>query len=377
MKRKNIVFFISLLMVILCFSTLQVKASDNQQDKASFSKDSKESAAEQAYTKELKDKILADYWKERQEQYEVLEEKFKKPYKSFDAPPKYIYRGTDWIDNKATFYAPLQEECGYLPEFQSIFTEGTAGQYFKYTLKFGMKDIIRFHGHSCEALYYTAAICRLICDQLFPNGIVDRTILRGIGGKSPCIADSLIYITGGRLQFGTLNIDASLGHAVVLQRIDTGETWIGAWKDGVQSWNATKIFGSPNKANPLPYKRWSAWKHEPDTPDEQLKECKIKWEYQKPELLQRLRDLKDNLKYLPKGQKPTIDPNEIREEFSWLQYRHLREVFSHPLKESFQIKRVPDYKWEYPHNEQIWVPRLDQKAKWAEFMDHPDKIISK
>ncbi len=377
MKKKNIVFFISLMMAILCLSTFQAKASDNQQDKASLSKDTQKGSGDPGYTEELKDKILADYWKERQEQYEVLEEKFKKPYKSFDAPPKYIYRGTDWIDKKATFYAPLQEECGYLPEFQSIFTEGTAGQYFKYTLKFGMKDIIRFHGHSCEALYYTAAICRLICDQLFPNGVVDRTILRGIGGKSPCIADSLIYITGGRLQFGTLNIDGSLGHAVVLQRIDTGETWIGAWKDGVQSWNATKIFGSPNKANPLPYKRWSAWKHEPDTPDGQLKDCKIKWEYQKPELLQRLRDLKDNLKYLPKGQKPTIDPNEIREEFSWLQYRHLREVFSHPLEESFQIKRVPNYKWEYPHNEQIWVPRLDQKAKWAEFMDHPDKTTSK
>ena len=41
------------------------------------------------------------------------------------------------------------------------------------------------HGHSCEALYYTAAIYRLICDKLFPGGIVDRTLLRGMGGKSP------------------------------------------------------------------------------------------------------------------------------------------------------------------------------------------------
>ena len=373
MKRRNIVFFMSLLMVILLASTLQAQVSDKQKDNASAYIDAKDGVTGQNDTKKFKDEILADHWREKQKQYEILEKKFKKPYKSFDAPPKYIYRGTDWIDDKATFYAPLQGECKYLPEFQSIFTEGTAGQYFKYTLKFGMKDIIRFHGHSCEALYYTAAICRLICDKLFPNGVVDRTILRGIGGKSPCIADSLIYITGGRLQFGTLNIDPSLGHAIVLQRIDTGETWMGAWKDGVQSWNSTKIFGTPNKANPLPYKRWSAWKHESDTPDEQLKECKINWEYQKPELLQRLRDLKDNLKYLPKGQKATIDPNKIRDEFAWLQYRHLREVFSHPLEESFQIKRIPDYKWEYPHSEQIWIPRLDQKAKWAEFMSHPDK----
>ncbi len=377
MNRKNIVFFMSLLMVILLVSTLQAQSSDSQKEDTPVYKAVKNGVAEQDDTKRIRDKILADHWSEKQQQYEVLEKKFKEPYKGFDAPPKYIYRGTDWIDNRATFYAPLQEECRYLPEFQSIFTEGTAGQYFKYTLKFGMKDIIRFHGHSCEALYYTAAICRLICDQLFPDGVVDRTILRGIGGKSPCIADSLIYVTGGRLQFGTLNIDPSLGHAIVLQRIDTGETWMGAWKDGVQSWNSTNIFGTPNKANPLPHKRWSNWKHEPDTPEEQLKECKIKWDYQNPELLQRLRDLKDNLKYLPKGQKATIDPNKIRDEFCWLQYRHLREVFSHPLEESFQIKRVPGYKWEYPHNEQIWIPRLDQKAKWAEFMDHPDQAIPK
>ena len=171
-----------------------------------------------------------------------------------------------------------------------------------------------------------------------------------------------------------MNIDPTLGHAVVLQRIDIEETWIGVWKDGVQSWNAMKIFGTPNKANPLPYEQWSAWKHEPETPKEQLKDCKIKWKYDKPELLQRLRDLKDNLKYLPKGHAPTIDPNKIREEFTWLQYRHLREVFKHPLEESFQIKRVPNYKWEYPHCEPLWVPRLDQKAKWAPYTNHPVKM---
>jgi hypothetical protein len=162
---------------------------------------------------------------------------------------------------------------------------------------------------------------------------------------------------------------------VVLQRIDTEETWMGVWKDGIQSWNAVKVFGTPNKANPLPYKKWSAWKHEPETPKEQLKDCKIRWKYHKPELLQRLRDIKDNLKYLPKGQKPTMDANRIREEFSWLQYRHLREVFKHAVEESFQIKKVPNYKWEYPHCEPIWVPRLDQKAKWAPFMAHPEQFI--
>ncbi len=131
------------------------------------------------------DDVIARYWQKKQKEYEAKEKKLRKAYKAFGPPPKYIYRGTDWADDKAAFYAPLQEECKYLPEFQSIFTEGTAGQHFKYTLKFGMKDIVRFHGHSCEALYYTPAIYRLIIDRLFSNGVVDRTLLRGIGGKSP------------------------------------------------------------------------------------------------------------------------------------------------------------------------------------------------
>jgi len=315
--------------------------------------------------------VMAGYWAKKQKQFEAIEEKNRVKYKTFSSPPKYVYRGTDYTDSKATFYAPLMEECKYLPEFQSIFSEGTAGQYFKHTMKFGMKDIIKFHGHSCEALYYTAAICRLICDNLFPDKVVDRTILRSVGGKSPCIGDSLIYITGGRFQFGTFNLDASLGHAIVLQRVDTQETWMGAWKDGVQSWNAVKIFGTPNKANPLPYKKWSAWQHEPDTPERQLKDCKIKWKYKEPKLLKCLRDLKDNLKYLPKGVAPTVKVDEIREEFNWLQYRHLREVFSHPLEESFQIKKVENFKWQYPHCEPMWSPRLDQTAKWAPCVEHP------
>jgi len=131
------------------------------------------------------DDAVRAYWAKKQKSYETQEEKLRKAWKAFDAPPKYVYRGTDDTDDTPTFYAPLMEECPYLPEFQSIFTEGTAGQYFKYTLGFGMKDIIRFHGHSCEALYYSAAICRLICDKMFPDKVVDRTLLRGIGGKSP------------------------------------------------------------------------------------------------------------------------------------------------------------------------------------------------
>ena len=79
---------------------------------------------------EQKNDIMQEYWKRKQEKYQAIENKLRKRYKAFDGPPKYIYRGTDWTDDRATFYAPLQEECKYLPEFHSIFTEGTGGLYF-------------------------------------------------------------------------------------------------------------------------------------------------------------------------------------------------------------------------------------------------------
>lgn len=313
---------------------------------------------------------VSEFWEQRQKLFEAMEAKHKQERGAFDAPPRYIHSGTDAMDKSPTFYAPIQD-CKYLPEFHSIFTEGSDGRYFRYTMSFGMKDIIRFHGHSCEHLYYTAAICRLICDKLFPGGVVDRSLLRGMCGSVPCGVDSLCYVTGGRLQYGTLRIEPSLGHAIVLQRIDTGETWMGAWKDGVNSWNPNTVFGKPNKSNPSPYKRWSGWEGEPDTPEDQLDACKIKWRYDRPELLQRLRDLKDNIKNVPEGQKALVNPDEVRDEFAWLQNAHIKQVFSHPLEESFQIKRVPNFRWQYPHVEPLWVPRMDQRAKWAPHTPHP------
>jgi len=315
---------------------------------------------------------ISAFWKQQQAKYEAAEAEQKAAWKAFDAPPAFIHTDVDTMDKTPTFYAPIQT-CKYLPEFQSIFTDGADGRYFTFAMTFGMKDIIRYHGHSCEHLYYTAAICRLICNQLFTNGVVDRTLLRGMCGATPCGVDSLSYITGGRLRYGTLRIEPDLGHAIVLQRIDTGETWMGAWKDGVNSFNAVSVSGKSNQAIPAPYKRWSAWKGEPDTPESQFADCKIKWEYEHPERRTRLRDIKDYAKYPVEAEKAKVDPSKLLDELESLREYHLRQVFSHPLEASFQIKRVPDFKWEYPHVEPMWVPRPDQRNKWAAHELHPEK----
>mgnify|MGYP000339066405 CR=1 FL=1 len=269
-----------------------------------------------AGAEEAQEAAISEFWKRQQAKHEAAEAAQKDAWKAFDAPPKFVRTGTDTMDRSPTFYANLQD-CKYLPEFQSLFTDGADGRYFTRTLSFGMKDLIRYHGHSCEHLYYTAAICRVICNKLFPEGVVDRTLLRGLCGTAPCGVDALAYITGGRLHYGTLRIESSLGHAIVLQRIDTGETWIGAWKDGVNSFNPVSVSGQPNVQNPAPYRRWSAWKGEPDTPEEQMADCKIRWTYEHPEKLQRLRDIKDYAKYPAEAEKAKVDPAKLVDELDW------------------------------------------------------------
>jgi hypothetical protein len=66
--------------------------------------------------------------------------------------------------------------------------------------------------------------------------------------------------------------------------------------------------------------------------------------------------------------------NEVREEFEWLQYRNMREVFPYPLAEWFQFKRVRNYRWQFPHCEPLWVPRFDQQSKWMLFTSHPVRM---
>jgi hypothetical protein len=318
------------------------------------------------------DSAVSEYWDRQQTRHEEEESSQKGPWKAFDAPPKFIRTGVDSMEKSPAFYAQFQD-CKYLPEFQSIFTDGADGRYYTQAMAFGMKDIIRYHGHSCEQLYYASAECKLICNKLFADGVVDRTLLRGMCGKQPCAIDAVTYITGGRLQYGTLRIEPDLGHCIVLQRIDTGETWMGAWKDGVNSYNPVSVSGKPNEENPSPHERWSNWKGEPKTPEAQLGDCRIKWEYGGPERLQRLRDLKDYVKYPAEAEKAGIDPANVLEEVEHLRDQHLRQVFSHPLEVSFQIKQVPGFKWQYPHVEPLWVPRTDQRAKWAPMVPHPEK----
>jgi len=125
----------------------------------------------------------------------------------------------------------------YLPEYlkdapnniiiQVRDTDSALGRYNvqQHSKKITLDDIVKFHGHLCDGLVFSYLQIAVALQKLFPDGIVDRTDLVGACKNSPCMVDTLSYLTGAKINFKTLRIDSSLGASHILQRISTKETY--------------------------------------------------------------------------------------------------------------------------------------------------------
>ncbi|WP_419783177.1 FmdE family protein [Maridesulfovibrio sp.] len=222
----------------------------------------------------------------------------------------FIETGVTQPDRTPTWYAPMIAKP-YAPEFEILATRGTQGRYYPYTYAVNMKDIIQFHGHDCEGLSHCAACCKLAFDVLFPDGIIDRSVLGGITGKSPCWSDCTAFLTGARVQYGNLSFfkEKKYGHVIILYRQDTGQAVMATWKKGINN-----IPGEP-----------------PVLPGV------IEWQTKvdNKEVLALKKVVKDA------GGKPT--PYQV-DLMRYLQFTHINDVFSHPLEDSYQIKVLENFK---------------------------------
>lgn len=128
-------------------------------------------------------------------------------------------------DSKPEWYFP--EWLGtspYAPYFEVRDTTNKYGRYAKMTKVVTLKDLIKFHGHLCGGLVESAAALRVAFDQLFPDGVIDRTDLRIASNNSACGGDVAAYLTGARLRFGSHHIDTTLKESeFFVQRVSTGE----------------------------------------------------------------------------------------------------------------------------------------------------------
>ncbi len=128
----------------------------------------------------------------------------------------------EWASN-APFNAPILVRD----------TDSALGRYNLYTKEIGLKDLARTHGHLCDGLVIVFVLLRAAFEQLFDDGVVDRTDLRVVTKNSPCMVDTAAMLSGARINFQTLRIDASLNNTFIVQRISTAETVQVALKSGV------------------------------------------------------------------------------------------------------------------------------------------------
>jgi len=224
----------------------------------------------------------------------------------------FIETGVDQPDRAPTWYAPMVAKP-HAPVFEILATRGTQGRYYPYTYAVTMKDIVKFHGHDCEGLSHAAASAKVAFNILFPDGIIDRSVLWGISGTSPCWSDVVAFLTGARIQYGNLGFfkDKKYGHAIILYREDTGVAVLATWKKGINN-----ISGEPVV---LPSK--ITWTPKVSM-DEVLK-------------------LKDIVKKADGKQTPyQVD---LMRYYQWM---HVNDIFGRPLEDSYQAKVVENFKWE-------------------------------
>lgn len=223
----------------------------------------------------------------------------------------FIETGVTQPDRVPTWYAPMVA-MPYAPVFEILATARTQGRYYQRTYAVTIKDMVKWHGHDCEGITHVANCAKIAFDILFPDGIVDRSVLKGISGQSPCWSDGVAFLTGARLQYGNLGFfkNKKYGHAIILYREDTKVAVLATWKKGINNF--------PGQPVVLP--------------------GKIKW---KTKL--NMQDIL-NLKKVVKNSAGHPTPYQV-DLLCYYQWVHVNDILSRPLNESYQAEIIKNFKW--------------------------------
>lgn len=224
----------------------------------------------------------------------------------------FIETGVTQPDRIPTWYAPMAA-MPYAPVFEILATKGTQGRYYQRTYAVTIKDMIKWHGHDCEGTTHAANSMKVAFEILFPDGIIDRSVLWGISGTGPCWSDAVAFLTGARLQYGNLGFfkNKDYNHAILLYREDTKMAVLATLKKGINN--------IPGEPVVLPEK--------------------IKWT---PKVnMQEVMDLKSEVKN-SKGQPSPYQVDLLR----YYQWQHVNDILNHPLHESYQAKIIENFNWD-------------------------------
>ncbi|MBU0960201.1 MAG: formylmethanofuran dehydrogenase subunit E family protein, partial [Proteobacteria bacterium] len=136
---------------------------------------------------------------------------------------------------------------------------------------------------------------------------------KAISGTGPCWSDGVAFLTGARLQYGTLGFfkNKDYNHAIILYREDTKVAVLATLKKGINN--------IPNEPVVLPEK--ITWKTKVNMQD--------------------VIDLKKEVKN-PKGTPVPYQVDLLR----YYQWMHVNDILSRPLTESYQAQIINDFKWD-------------------------------
>jgi hypothetical protein len=148
----------------------------------------------------------------------------------------FVETGVDPVDRTPSWYAPMLNRPN-APVFEILATKGTEGRYYDYTYAVTLREMIKFHGHDCEGTIHAANSAKMAFKILFPDGVIDRSVLWGISGPSPCWSDAVALLTGARVQYGNLGFfkNKDYGHAILIYREDTQVAVVATWKKGINN----------------------------------------------------------------------------------------------------------------------------------------------
>ncbi|RLA14389.1 MAG: hypothetical protein DRQ59_03270 [Gammaproteobacteria bacterium] len=120
------------------------------------------------------------------------------------------------------FYPEWAVNAKYNKPFYVRDTDSALGRYNIQTKAISLKDLALLHGHLCDGLVIAYVAIRTVFNRLFPDGVVDRTDLRVVSKNGPCWIDAAALMTGARINFKSLRVDASMGEGFILQKCSTG-----------------------------------------------------------------------------------------------------------------------------------------------------------
>jgi len=124
-------------------------------------------------------------------------------------------------------------ESPHAPSFRVLDTESSLGPYAEHAKTLTLGDLVRMHGHACDGLVMAACALSVGLDELYPEGVIDRTDTGCISNNSPCFGDVAAYLTGGRIRFGTQKIDPTMSKRFIVVRFSTGEAVEVVIREGV------------------------------------------------------------------------------------------------------------------------------------------------